>query len=104
MLTANTTEINLGSVRFGVPYNFKFILTNSGSKPITITRLIKSCGSCTEASIDKSYVPPGDRSVVTAIFTPGSTGIQMKSLTVEYTEDDVPMPAIQLIFKATVDG
>ncbi len=99
MLSAKEQEINLGKLRLGVAKSFKFELINVGSSNIIINRLELGCFACTTASIEKSALVPREKVFVDVIFTPGSTGINSKSVTVVY--DNVK--ELKLKFKASVD-
>jgi hypothetical protein len=104
MLTATQSEINLGHLKFGEPYNFHYTLKNVSDQEITITRLIVGCSACTTAHVTNPIVAPGGTVDVSATFTPGSTGLNSKSIDVAYTSGGKVAPAMKLKFKAIVDG
>lgn len=101
MLVVDVQEKDLGNLKFGKPHNFNYIITNSGDTIITVTKLLLGCQSCTTASISKQVIGVGQSSSIDVTFTPGSTGIQNKSLIVQYT-DSFTQDQLSLKFKAIV--
>lgn len=99
MLVANQQLIDLGTVKVSHPYRFNFIVKNTSEKVVRIERLAVSCGGCTEASMDKQSLAPQEESNVSVIFTPNSTGIQTKSVIVNYEGHQ-----LKLRFTANVHG
>lgn len=87
MLLANQQLLSLGKLKTGFPHKFKFVLSNkSTDKTDNITNITVGCGSCTQASCDKTEVAPGESTDINVVFTPSSTGVQLKSVTVQYKE------------------
>lgn len=103
MLKANQQDVNLGNLKFGVPRNFKYILTNDYDTNLKINGLTLGCQSCTKAKVSKTELKPGESTEVDVIFTPGSTGINEKRVIVEYMTDRVK-PGLTLTFKAIVNA
>lgn len=101
MLTTNQPEIDLGTLKFGKAYNFVYKLTNISSTNANIDRLVIGCQACTTATIDKKIIPPGTSAEISATFTPGSTGINVKNLSVLYNVNNNPL-TLMLKFKANV--
>lgn len=104
MLTTNQKELDLGHVKFGQPYNFKFTLKNSSKQEVHITKLVVGCQSCTTAYTNKPNVAPGETTDINVTFTPGSTGPNIKNISVNYTTGGHPSPSESLKFRAIVDG
>jgi len=102
MLTADQQSINLGNLPYGIPYSFKFILTNRHSEPVTIVSLQAGCASCTTAVASKSVVSPYDTVDVNITFTPGSTGANKKYINIFYSKGGVAMPQYEVNFTAAV--
>lgn len=90
----------LGTVRFGVPVNFKYRITNKYSVVVSIEKLVVECASCTKASIDKWDLQPGEFVDVLVTFTPGSTGFQSKKINVIYSTGHIERPPVILQIKA----
>jgi hypothetical protein len=101
MLTVDEQEKFLGNLKFGVPHNFKYIITNSGDKTIVVTKLVLGCNSCTKASVVKQVIGVGETSQVDVTYTPGATGISTKQLIVQYTNGVNP-DHLLLKFKAHI--
>lgn len=66
-ITTQQEIFNFGIIPEYCEVSHVFWLRNSGSQPVTIDKLIPNCG-CTQASIDKHNVKPGDSSRVELIF------------------------------------
>lgn len=88
MLTVDKQEIDLGNLKYGKGYNFKYNLYNNSSNIININKIVKGCGSCTKAFIDKNIIKPNESAVINVEFTPGSTGINRKTIQVLYNSSD----------------
>lgn len=97
MIKVNQQEINLGELKFGVPHSFKYVLTNVSDHSVHIDRIVLGCMACTTARASKTIIEPKETAEINAVFTPGSTGIANKTLSViiDGTEH-------KLKFKATV--
>lgn len=104
MLTAFKEEINLGNIRFGQPYDFVYEVENDSNEEIRVQKVVLSCGSCTKASINKQKIEPKGSAMVNATFTPGSTGVQSKKISVVYKDSQEQQKTLDLKFKATVSG
>jgi hypothetical protein len=99
MLEPNQHLISLGDLKYGQPYSFKYSIKNTSQNPVTINRVMVGCGSCTTANIQKSLISPGEESDLDVVFTPGSTGLQQKGITIQYDDNN----SITLKFTATVN-
>lgn len=104
MLVANQQELDLGRLKFGQPYSFKYVLTNKSDSEVKITKLVVGCASCTKAYTETPIVRAGGSTEVNATFTPGSTGPANKNISVAYTTGGHPSAALILKFRAIVDG
>lgn len=98
MLVAKNQEIDLGNLRFGVPHKFDFELINKSVKEINITKIILGCHACTQAELLKNKIGPNEETTIKVIFTPGSTGVNNKSISVIYGTT-----VLKLKFKAIVN-
>lgn len=101
MLTVDNETKELGLLPFGKPFNFKYSLSNKGSEKVEVTKLVKGCGSCTKASCDKTIIEPNGTANINVTFTPGSTGINKKTIQVLYKIGPLTHN-MGLVFKATV--
>lgn len=99
MLTTNQQTINLGRIQLGQPTRFFFTLANSGPKSTSISNITVGCGSCTQASTQKSVIEPQGTTQIDVVFTPNSTGVNMKSVYVHHNTGK-----LQLKFTAEVYG
>jgi hypothetical protein len=81
-------EFNYGSVPTGTTVTHQFRFTNTGSEPLTMTRVKASCG-CTTPSYSKEPIAPGEEGFIDVAFnTTGKSGIQNKSVTVSGNFED----------------
>jgi hypothetical protein len=99
MLVADNQEKDLGTLKFGKAHNFTYNLTNNSTSSVQITKLVKGCGSCTKASINHSSISPNSNAIINVEFTPGSTGINKKTIQVLYNDNQ----NLTLSFKAFVE-
>ncbi len=102
MLQAANNDVNLGEVKMEKEYKFKYIVTNISQKAVQINKLTLSCGSCTKASTDKTLLAPNQSTVVSIVFTPNSTGINKKRISIDYTTGTAHSDPYILSFSATV--
>lgn len=98
MLITKEPSRSLGKLKYGKPTNFLFQVQNQGTSPIKIDKLVVGCGSCTKAKIQKTLLQPEETVNVDVTFTPGSTGLQTKHITIRYDETEV----LKLEFTADV--
>ncbi len=103
MLTANQPEIQLGTMKKGQSKNFVFTIQNSGTQNIRINQITVGCGSCTKASTSTVIISPNQAGAINVVFTPDSTGMQNKNVSVDYSEGTAHMPPLILKFRATVN-
>lgn len=102
MLTSNTYDENLGELEFGKPHEFKYVLTNSSEKTVEIKQVALGCHSCTKVSYNKKSLLPGEIMELDVIYTPGSLGISIKSISVIYEQDNIVNPHLVLKFRAKI--
>ncbi len=101
MLQPNQEQLDLGTLKFGVPHNFTYTLTNTSDKVVNIDKVHVGCASCTTVSLNKTKASPGEDILINGVFTPGSTGINMKNVSIDYIINDIPLH-LPLKFKANV--
>ncbi|MEM7659740.1 MAG: DUF1573 domain-containing protein [Bacteroidota bacterium] len=78
----NSNEYNYGAVPTGTTVTHQFRFKNTGSEPLTLTRVKASCG-CTTPSYSNEPVAPGDEGFIDVAFnTTGKSGRQTKTVTV----------------------
>lgn len=85
MLVSNQQNIALGRVKVGEARKMKYTINNTGSSLIKIEGIHLGCGRCTTASMDANQLQAGESSTLNVVFTPDSTGGQVKNVTVKYT-------------------
>ncbi|MCB0835189.1 MAG: DUF1573 domain-containing protein [Bacteroidetes bacterium] len=75
-------DYNYGKVPTGTKVTHQFKFTNTGSEPLTLTRVKASCG-CTTPSYSQEPIAPGAEGYIDVLFnTAGKTGVQNKTVTV----------------------
>jgi Protein of unknown function (DUF1573) len=77
----DSTEFDFGQVGQFEKVRTTFRLNNTLSGPVTIVRILNSC-SCSETSVDKEVVGPGDSALLTIVFNTGGRQGQ--------TQQDIP--------------
>lgn len=103
MLVADNEIKMLGTLKFGVTKNFTYTLTNNYNISVNIDKIAVGCNSCTKASIDKTVIPAGEQAIISVAFTPGSTGLASKNLSILYRTGNVQRPPLGLQFKANIN-
>lgn len=103
MLKVDQQKKDLGKLSYGEPHEFDFKLTNIGENVIVITKMVKSCAACTEASIQKRYINPKESIDMHVKFTPGSTGKTKKEIQILYITGNLPPQNMKVEFKAVVE-
>lgn len=98
MLTAKEQEIDLGTLPFGKPKVFSYELTNKGTEQVHVTKISVGCHACTKAEMPNPVVKPGETALLNVIFTPGSTGINKKAVSLQYGKT-----VLKLKFKSIVN-
>jgi hypothetical protein len=103
MIKAKNNDINLGDLKFGKPYKFNFVITNTGTEVYFISNVSVGCSACTFASLEKQTITPGENMNVNVEFVPGSRGINRKTITLTYEDISGKTDTLSLIFRATVN-
>ena len=75
------TEIDLGTIKQGIPKEVTFTLTNTGSTPLVIYDVETSCG-CTGAEWTKKPIKAKDTGEITVSYDAKETGRFIKTITV----------------------
>lgn len=99
-ITTESTEIDCGQVLFQHPVSAKYIMTNSGREPLTISRVLTSCG-CTEAVYPTEAIAPGKTFTITATYDAKTMGHFLKQIAVYSNESHDP---VMLSLKGRVVG
>lgn len=81
VIKAESTVIDCGQVVFRHPVTARYIMTNSGKLPLTITRVLTSCG-CTEADYPTEDIAPGKTFTITATYDAKTMGHFQKQIAV----------------------
>jgi hypothetical protein len=103
MIKAKNNDINLGDLKFGKPYNFDFVITNTGTEAYMISNISVGCSACTTATLEKQTITVGESIKVHVEFVPGSRGINRKTITLTYEDISGKTDTLSLIFRATVN-
>lgn len=82
---------DLGTLKFGKPYNFNFIVKNDSSNKVELKKLSVGCTSCTKATCPVTTIGPTEEAVINVVFTPGTMGKQRKSVVVKYDDTSLKM-------------
>lgn len=77
------------------PVTYRFDFRNVSEEPVVLTRVVVSCG-CTEASLDKRIVEPGERGTVTLVFNPSQQAGSVYKTAFVYTALSDRRPAAKL--------
>lgn len=89
-----TQVTDLGRIKFGKPYSFKYILKNNGTKEVKINTLTVGCTSCTKASAAANKLGPTEETTINVVFTPGTLGKNRKSINVAYDDSSLKLEFI----------
>lgn len=69
-ITFESVEHDFGAIpENGKKVSYDYTFTNTGDRPLVITRVITSC-KCVSTSFTKKPVPPGEQGVVTVTYDP----------------------------------
>lgn len=75
------------------PRTFEYGFVNKGNTPLVISRLVSTC-SCAKAEYDKRVIKPGERGVITLIYSPeGRVGKNIRRVFV-YTDANTQPSAV----------
>ncbi len=92
--------IDLGSIPVAQAKTFTYTLT-AEDYPITFTKIAAGCGSCTVANLAKKAIDAEESITMTVTFTPKTMGVQTKTITLTYSENDNVLTKV-FTFIATV--
>ncbi len=81
---------DFGDIPWKVPVTAEFTLTNTGDKPLVITRVSTSCG-CTVADWSKKPIMPGETGMIKSTFDAKALGRFHKSVGVYCNADNQPI-------------
>lgn len=82
-------EISLGNVGWHSSAVANIKVTNTGNKPLYITKVDTDCG-CTVVSWNHSAIAPGESSVVTATYEAGTLGVFGRYVSITTNADSEP--------------
>lgn len=99
MLTTNNKELQLGDIKFGIPYEFSYKLYNISEQDVIINNIVEGCKSCTKTTISKNIIPSGGYAYLNVVFTPGTLGKTMKGISIIYNSDI----ELKLTFRANIN-
>lgn len=99
-ISFSAPQFDFGEVNQGTKVSHEFTFVNNGSEPVTIQKMVPSCG-CTASSVDTPTVEPGKSGVVKVVFdTAGFSG--MKQKLVQIHSDDFSSPTVSVELKGIV--
>ncbi len=102
LLKVEQSHVDLGIVREGGVYEFRYLLKNEGTAPLIIERVQSTCG-CTVAKVDDRNIAPGASVTLHASFdSKRRVGKISKYITVK--TNDPQTPITQLSFQAVVEA
>ncbi len=81
------TKYDFGVIEYNKPQTAVFELSNTGEKPIIITKAVGSCG-CTGIEYPKTPILPGQKGLVKTIYDAASEGSFNKTVTVYLNTQD----------------
>jgi hypothetical protein len=82
MLTLSEYQRDLGKIRIHQPKSFTINIINPTDHDIEITEIRRGCGKCTQARVDSTIVKANSFVPLHVTFTPDSTGINRKSISI----------------------
>lgn len=87
---------NFGAVKQGSKVEHTFLITNSGTSPLSIERIIAGCG-CTAARAEGDSIPPGGTQKIAVAFdTTGFVGQKSKSVRVFTNDPENPSLVLEM--------
>ena len=99
-MTLDSLHFDFGRIAPNAIVSHRFKVTNTGSAPLTISRMTAGCG-CTTTLVGKETLAPGESTELEVAFNPaGNRGPVQK--TVEVVSDDALEPNQTLTFQADV--
>jgi len=94
------TQYDMGAIKQNKPQKIEFEFTNTGKKPVIITKAEASCG-CTGLTYSMEPVLPGKTSKIATTYDAKELGSFNKSITI-YVNLDAPYHMYELNIKGTV--
>ena len=79
--TSNTELINLGQIEWKHPAKVRYVITNSGDKPLVLTEVEPDC-ECSSVEWTKTPIAPGEKGEVSVTFDAQLLGHFQKSVAV----------------------
>ena len=99
-LVPDAPHHDFGQLAPGTRATHRFLLRNAGGAPLTIAKVVATCG-CTSSVVGKTLLAPGERTGLDVTFdTTGLRGPAQKS--VQVLSDDPASPSLVLTFQAEV--
>lgn len=85
-----------------VPVSYTFLCRNTGTQPLTVQKLVTSCG-CTQAQISKQHLTVGDTATITVRYNPYAQAGRVFSRVFIYTDlsDKRPTGVVTLTGEVT---
>ncbi len=79
-VTWDKRTVDLGKVKYNKPKEIIFTMTNTGGKPVIITKVRTSCG-CTEAEYPRHPIAPGKKAKIAVTYEADDIGMFNKTIT-----------------------
>ncbi len=83
----DTKTLDMGDVKYKVPKEAEFTLTNSGNEPLLITYAKASCG-CTNLKYSQEPILPGTSTKLSVTYNGSGNGNFRKSITIKTNADE----------------
>ena len=97
-LVFESETIDYGTISKGSEGKREFVLTNNGTKPLTITNTQGSCG-CTVPTKPEGAIAPGAKATIGVKYDTNRVGAFTKTVTVKIASEEAP---VVLTFKGVV--
>lgn len=101
IINIDTSEYNLGTIRYNAPVAHIYSVTNSGTVPLIITQCVKSCG-CTSVDWTKTPIKSGDTGFIKIVYNSKKVGIFIRKI--EIYSNDPHHAKTTLTIKGTVQN
>ncbi len=100
-ISVSEPSFDFGTVQEGATVDHDFAVKNTGTGPLTISRVVASCG-CTASAASKPTLQPNEEGAVKTRFdTAGFPGNVTKTVTLYSSDPDAPM--VVLTIKGTIE-
>ncbi len=102
MISTDKDTHDYGTIPYGSDGSCEFVVTNTGTAPLTITRCKGSCG-CTVPKCEKAPINPGETSIITVKYDTKRPGPINKSVIITSNAVNEPTKVIRIEGKVEND-